>query len=202
MNRSVRRPQPELFAKWADEVSQAYVKARTEDPSYRFQWPRREGRSLYDVARTALAEMTDRRCSYCDSDSIDATGVESVDHFRPKSNPEFYALVCAWTNLFLVCSSCNHAKREQWTAALLKPDDIDYEFTRYFSYQFDTGRIIPNAAASSQERNRAQETIQLLDLNRPGLCTRRMRTTRLIRSAASDEERNDVGYRYLVPLSV
>jgi hypothetical protein len=34
--------------------------------------------------------MTAEHCSYCDGHPLNATGIETVDHFRPKSRPEFY----------------------------------------------------------------------------------------------------------------
>lgn len=125
-------------------------------------------------------------------------GDETVDHFRPKSRPEFYELVCAWTNLFLVCSACNHAKRELWDEALLRPDDPEFRFERYFEYRFDSGEVQPAPTASPEDQARARRTIEILDLNRVGACFSRRLTVRCLRRFS--EDRDALGYRYLIPL--
>jgi hypothetical protein len=37
-----------------------------------------------------------------------------VDHFRPKSRPEFVELVCSYSNLYLACADCNRNKKGTW----------------------------------------------------------------------------------------
>jgi uncharacterized protein (TIGR02646 family) len=115
---------------------------------------------LLDVVREALALMTAEHCSYCDGHPLDATGVETVDHFRPKGHAAFYELVCTWDNLFLTCTACNLAKRERWNEALLRPDDADFRFERYFEVRFDSGMLEPAAAANAAEQQRARQTIE------------------------------------------
>jgi uncharacterized protein (TIGR02646 family) len=144
--------------------------------------------------------MTAGRCSYCDGHPLDATGAEAVDHFRPKSHPDFYELVCTWTNLFLTCTACNHAKREQWDDALLRPDELDFRFERYFEYRFDCGKLEPAAAASSEEQHRAGRTIDIFDLNRAGACASRKRWVAWMRSLVTANDLDDCAYRYLIPL--
>lgn len=202
MNRTARGPEPGLLQQHGAQIGRDYAQRRRADPSYRYQWPQRDGQRLYDVAHTALRAMTDDRCSYCDGHPIDAVGEDQIDHFCPKGLPQFYELVCAWTNLFLTCSACNKAKRDNWDELLLRSDAEDYAFERYFEYRFDTGELHPNGAASDGDRARAAKTIGLLALNRPGACTMRKRTVRLIRHALSPDERSDVPYRFLLPLCV
>lgn len=108
-----RGPAPELLARHGAEVGAEYARRRREDSKYRFQWPQRGGQKLYKVARAALAEMTAHRCSYCDGYPLGATGKDEIDHFCPKTCETFYELVCEWTNLFLICTSCNAAKRDE-----------------------------------------------------------------------------------------
>jgi len=179
----------------AHEITSDYINKRSANPSHRFQWPRREKQSVYEVVRSHLSLMTDGHCSYCDGFPINDTGQEQVDHFRPKSLPEFYALVCSWENLFLVCSACNHSKQDQWDNALLKPDDPEYSFLRYFSYVSHTGELIPNAAATPDDQQRANRTIAIFDLNRAGACKARMRMVRSVQGGIEDDS-----YRYLMPL--
>jgi uncharacterized protein (TIGR02646 family) len=198
MRRCERGPAPELLARDGAELARRYVTNRLTNPAYRFQW----GASRLGVVREALERMTDERCSYCDGYPIAATGEESVDHFRPKSRAEFYELVCTWTNLFLTCTACNKAKQDQWDEALLCPDDSSYAFERYFEYRFDTGELQPSASASPDDQTRASRTIEIFDLNRAGACISRRRTVKRLRgrTSDSDDDLDDLDYRYLLPL--
>src|SRR5262245_20104431 len=145
--------------------------------------------------------MTAEHCAYCDGHPIDSVGAEAVDHFRPKSHPAFYELVCTWTNLFLTCTTCNHAKAEIWDDALLQPDDLDFSFDRYFEYRFDNGTLQPASAATAEEQRRAVRTIEILQLNRPGACASRRRAVQWMRSAIAGDDVGSLPYRYLLPLS-
>jgi uncharacterized protein (TIGR02646 family) len=195
-----RGPAPELLASHAVEVGAEYARRRRESSRYRFQWPQRGGRALYEVAHAALAEMTARHCSYCDGYPLSATGGDEIDHFRPKTREEFYELVCAWDNLLLSCTSCNKAKHEQWDPELLRPDEPGYAFGRYFLFNFDTGELEPAPDIPETDHRRAQRTIAILDLNRTGACTARLAAVRTIRRRESDDELADVAYRFLIPL--
>lgn len=192
-------PEPEVLAREGAQLGRDYAERRRTEAGYSFRWPQRGGRSMLEVVREALAAMTEGRCSYCDGHPIGALAKETVDHFRPKSRPEFYELVCAWTNLFLTCTACNHAKREQWDEALLRPDEPGFSFERYFEYRADSGRLEPATRASFDDQQRARRTIEIFDLNRPGTCKSRARAMHSIRRA-SVAELEDEGYRFLIPL--
>lgn len=200
MNVCFRGSAPELLDRYGYAIGQEYAAKRRANPSHTFQWPQREGQSVYTVAKTALEVMTQRRCAYCDGHPITAMGEDQIDHFRPKSREEFYELVCAWDNLFLICSACNKAKLNKWDNALLRPDEPGFSFSRFFTYRTDTGALEPNAAGSSEDRHRSQRTIEILDLNRIGACEGRRQMVRLILAAVSDEDLANVGCRYLIPL--
>src|SRR3954463_13535083 len=105
-----RGTEPEALANEGAQLGREYAERRRADRRFRFQWRR----SILEAVREALARMTDGGGSYCDGHPIDAMGAGAVDHFRPKSQSAFYELVCAWSNLFLTCTACNHAKGEQW----------------------------------------------------------------------------------------
>jgi uncharacterized protein (TIGR02646 family) len=189
-----------LLARHGPEIGAEYARRRRDDPKYRFQWPRRGGQKLYEVADAALAEMTAHRCSYCDGYPLNATGDDEIDHFCPKTREEFYELVCAWENLFLICTSCNKVKHDQWAPALLRPDAPGYSFARYFLFNFNTGELEPAPDISADDRQRALHTIEILDLNRTGACTARLAAVKTIRRRESDDELADVPYRFLIPL--
>jgi uncharacterized protein (TIGR02646 family) len=200
MTPCTRGPAPALLAREGAQIGRNYAARRSETPDFRFEWPRRDGQPLLAVVRAALAAMTAEHCSYCDGHPLDATGVETVDHFRPKSHPAFYELVCTWTNLYLTCTACNHAKREQWDETLLCPDDVDFAFERYFEVRFDSGELRPAAGASPADQRRARRTIDIFDLNRTGACGSRRRMIRYLRHRAAADELDDCAYRYLIPL--
>jgi uncharacterized protein (TIGR02646 family) len=175
-------------------LSASYVAGRATNPKHRFDWQA----SLYDEVKQALGEMTQMRCAYCDGDLRAGPVQEEIDHFRPKSQPEFYALVCAWDNLFLVCGPCNKAKGNRWELHLLKPDEIDYDFARYFSYSPRTGELEPNPGASEQDIERARVTIKMLGLNRGKHCTSRMWVRERLLEGLSPAERDRLSYRFLM----
>ncbi len=189
-----------LVERYGEAIGQEYIARRQQNPAYRFQWPRRESQSLSAVILEALKVMTDERCAYCDGHPIAAMGESQIDHFRPKSREEFYGLVCSWQNLFLSCNACNKAKLDKWEEALLRPDEAEFTFERFFSYRTDTGQLIPNAAASLHDQQRAAQTIEILDLNRSGACTLRKWMADLILKAQTEEELSVLGYRYLIPI--
>ncbi len=196
MQPCTRGPAPTLLATHGQSVGADYAARRGADPAFEFRWPRRDGQSLYDEAHAGVSAMTDQHCAYCDGFPLDATGREEVDHFKPKSRPEFYPLVCDWTNLFLCCTACNGAKREQWDADLLRPDAPGYAFEAYFEYRFDTGELRPASTASAEAQRRAGRTIEILDLNRAGNCANRKRARRCY--SRGDQEGND--FRFLPAL--
>jgi len=190
---------PSLLRRYESEVAEKYAKNRQANPNFRFQWPQREGTSLGAIARQALHEMTAGRCSYCDAYPFQHVGPECIDHFRPKSRVEFYPLVCQWENLFLSCAACNHAKQDDWEATLLRPDEPDFDFARYFLYQSDSGELHPNPAAPATDQLRAADTIRIFDLNRAPACfARRSAVKSMLR--AMEEDILEFGYRFLLPL--
>ena len=58
MTLCTRGPEPEVLAREGAQIGRDYAARRREAPGYGFQWPRREGRSLLEVVREALAIMT------------------------------------------------------------------------------------------------------------------------------------------------
>jgi hypothetical protein len=64
----------------------------------------------------------DARCAYCDIPELRYGPPRNytVDHFRPKSIPEFRGLLRAYSNLFYVCQDCNAAKGSAWPSAELQ----------------------------------------------------------------------------------
>ncbi len=118
--------------------------------------------------------------------------LETIDHFRPKSS--FPHRVYEWSNLFFCCDRCQAAKREDFSELLLKPDEAEYEFSRYFIVNYDSGEIQVNPLAATEEQAKATFTIELLNLNVNVICVSRQRE---LRHSKLEYDINDCCYRYL-----
>lgn len=103
-----------------------------------------------------------RICIYCrQPDSVAPGLVYSVDHFRPKSLPEFAALVCDYSNLYYCCPQCNSRKNDYWHSGneprFINPcDDTMADHLRFNAL---TGKV----TASSVHGEHMIEMLQLND---------------------------------------
>lgn len=78
-----------------------------------------DGSSLgYAGYREYIAVDCQRRCVYCDVAEDEVGGAESMhlDHFRPRSLPEFEHLANDPLNLHYACARCNLWKSNKWPA--------------------------------------------------------------------------------------
>jgi hypothetical protein len=69
-------------------------------------------------------------------------------------------------------------------------------FERYFEYHAASGELRPSTVADPTDRLRAEVTISMLNLNRPGLCSARIRALR----QGFDEYLDEHPYRFLYDL--
>lgn len=143
---------------------ESYVKNHPDSKD----WPQWKTRKINHVLFALLCHQTADHCSFCDGYPMtDDMTSETIEHFRPKSGPHARPdLRLTWENLFACCSGCQNAKRDLWHEALLKPDESDYSFDRYFSCAFTTGKLTPKRRLPEADRVRAEKSIQLYDLNR------------------------------------
>lgn len=120
-----------------------------------------EFRPLWRRVKDALAAMSSRKCSYCES-AIDAQRSAAVEHFKPKSL--FPSLVYELANFFLGCGGCNGAKSDRWPVGggeYVRPDEGDPATLFVFLEDGTVQAAIPGSAA--------EHTIRDLDLNREWL---------------------------------
>jgi uncharacterized protein (TIGR02646 family) len=128
-----------------------------------------------NAAKKALQQGLHRlahgKCAFCEGVLGAQTDLE-VEHYTAKSlEPE---IAFEWTNLLPACHKCNTAKSSQpHENRLLKTDIEDPEV--YFWVDPDTGRLEPYPTLDEQGRQRAEETVRLLDLQRPALRTQRQK---------------------------
>lgn len=172
MRRFDRQPAPPLIEDNWEDIGATYANRRFADPAYSFSWPQINNQRINAVAMPILVEQTGGHCSYCDIFPL-RRGDETIDHFKPKTDPLYYMDVCKWENLYLACKHCQDSKRTQFHDLLLRPDELNYSFQYYFSYNYTTHAISPNPAASDEDQQRAAWTIEIFDLNFPALKTSR-----------------------------
>lgn len=72
--------------------------------------------------RAFVREDFSECCAYCLFHELIAAGPANfeLDHFRPKSRPEFALLVNDFFNLYYSCHVCNHYKGNAWPSKQLE----------------------------------------------------------------------------------
>jgi uncharacterized protein (TIGR02646 family) len=146
--------------------------------------------------------MTQEHCAYCDCYPVEDATPGEIDHFQPKTSPQFYLQVCVWNNLFYACRKCNNNKGTQWNINLLRPDMENYQFLDYFLYETDSGKIVPNPRASKKQQTRAETTIAIFGFNDPSRCQSRRRLMKNLNLDCLPEEYDEHPYRYLIDLQL
>ena len=70
----------------------------------------------------------ERRCAYCyiPESRYGTPGNYTIDHFRPKSRPEFRKLICHYSNLYYVCRDCNLYKGAAWPSSVLRAQEFRF----------------------------------------------------------------------------
>ncbi len=99
-----RTTKPAVLEKKQQAWTQALLDAAT-----RVGKQKAEGKYRHADIRNALNQMFHGKCAYCES-KIAHVAYGHIEHFRPKSKPEFRALAFEWNNLMLSCPICNGAE--------------------------------------------------------------------------------------------
>ena len=112
----------------------------------------------------SLEAMQQQRCAYCEGEL--RIGKRHIEHFRQRDR--YTRLTFIWSNLFGSCNqddSCGKYKDElprYDPASLIKPDDEDPE---HFFLFISDGNIVVREGLSIMEKQRANETIRIFNLN-------------------------------------
>jgi uncharacterized protein (TIGR02646 family) len=142
-------------------LTQAFVKERRatgKTPSC--DWPKvRNSVGELMTLQKLLSAHTGQHCNYCDG-LMGYTSRDTIDHFLPKSL--FPCLAYMWSNLYLCCDGCQR-KGIRYDKRALRPDELGYSFSRYFRYRRDG--TVGVVATDEQDRERAEVTLKVLDLN-------------------------------------
>lgn len=176
MIRVERTAKPVVLAKKQAEWTQALLMAETEAE-------KRQAESKYrhrDI-KAALVAMFHGKCAYCES-RITHIDYGHIEHFRPKSKPQFRQLTFEWDNLLLSCAVCNGAehKSDRFPEAaeggpMINP--CEEEPREHFDFVFDTRARLASVVGKT---TRGKTTERLLGLNRPELRAYRSRLVMML----------------------
>ena len=127
-------------------------------------------------------------CGYCEEYCKG-----EVDHYKPKKL--FPDLVYVWDNWVYACHTCNNNKGETWlSSGFMDPCSLNTfgnGMKSCFIYDLETGEALPNPSLSKARRNRAQETIRVLNLNSSNRLKSRLDHICMIEALAKLAEQND-----------
>lgn len=191
-----RTPCPDYLVECWEILGIRYDEEKRQNAAFNFRWypPFR-----YQDTRRLLNEMTDGHCAFCDGGDLGAVSRGTIEHFRPKSLPEFRRLAFQWDNLYPCCDRCQSEKRADFDNLLLVADEPDYRFEDYFIVDYATGEIQPNPLVSGNNQQRARLTIDFYGLNISVRMHCRKKELKRYRQRDIEEDvLNDFSYRYFL----
>ncbi len=165
MKKFNRSAEPAICTEHSEAWNAQWVARLKANSGAVFSWYHIDKKSAREHMLPALRAQSLGHCSFCDAFPVEGVSNETIEHFRPKS--KFPEQAYSWANLYYCCDACQNAKREQWDDQLLHADAADYEFSRYFDFDFTTGAIRPNPLATEAEQQRAAVTVKLYGLDLP-----------------------------------
>ena len=133
-----------------------------------------------------LEEQENRCCPYCE---IEINLYNSqIEHIKPKD--KFPKLLTEYDNLLACClesKRCGNSKANKWDELFINPVIENPE--DYFEYDIKTGKIIP-IFKEKEKFEKAEYTIDLLNLNDNRLCNIRRKYILEFLSYSSNNENN------------
>ena len=167
MKKFDRAESPVFLEQNAARWNRQWADLKTQNAGAAFQWYSHAGQPVNQLLMPFLLAQTQEHCSYCDA-FPPKKGDKTIDHFLPKSALRHFLKAYEWANLYAACDHCQTSKMEQLSDSLLRPDALEYEFERYFIYQYDSHKIEINPTASDTEQAAALETRRIFDFNHKG----------------------------------
>ncbi len=193
-----RQDEPEFLQQNAARWNQQWAELKSRNPGATFNWYQHQRRPVNQLLGPLLQVQTQYHCSYCDAYPAQL-GDKTIDHFCPKSEPQYFMEAYSWRNLYCACNHCQTAKMEIFSEELLRPDDPDYSFDRYFIYNFATHEIEVNPGASPSDQSSAHTTIKIFQFNYLEKTTlRRHAWERWMRSAIQEQVLEDFPFRFIL----
>ncbi len=166
------------------------------DINNKFSWNVTIDNRRYHVKRIFLPQLlkaTKNHCAFCDAYPLDILGINNIpiEHFEPKSKAPDKAYF--WSNLFPVCYPCTDEKKDRFDDNLIKPDDDEYEFKKFF---FVTGEGFIECVRGDK-KSKASITIDIYKLNRSYLVKERKKSIRDYPKLQINNP-DEYPYRYLI----
>lgn len=204
MKKMVRPECPEWLAtnqkKWTD----AYCNRRQQETGASFSWPQYENKKINHLLQEVLNTCTTGHCSYCDGGfPLGCASRDTIDHFKPKE--AFCSEAFAWNNLYIACDCCQQVKLNRYSENLLRPDDTEFSFLKYFQFNYRTGHIEPNPLVSPETQAKAQETIKILGLNeheRPNARLSELKVFQNLQPNAQADLLETFNYRFILEIEL
>ncbi|MDX2070472.1 MAG: hypothetical protein SFV55_18740 [Haliscomenobacter sp.] len=161
-----RQEEPEFLQQNAARWNQQWAALKSRNPGATFNWYQYKGQPVNQLLLPFLKLQSQNHCAYCDAFPLQI-GDDTIDHFCPKSVPDYFMEAYSWRNLYCACNHCQTAKMESFSTDLLRPDAPDYSFERYFLYNYASHEIEVNPNASLTDQNKAETTIRIFQFNYP-----------------------------------
>jgi uncharacterized protein (TIGR02646 family) len=191
MRKFQRGPEPDFLRENWEEWGLSWERRKAANPGAQFHWRSHDGEPVNHKLLPPLKSQTQEHCSFCDGFPVCPPSIDTIEHFRPKNT--FPREAYRWTNLYYCCMHCQQ-KNDEFNEHLLQPDTPDYEFDRYFRWDFTLGTIEVNELASQTEQLRAAATIKLYRLNENHPVQRKLLARRRIK--LKDEPLDTLPYRH------
>lgn len=156
-----RKSMPACLSNW-EEWGREWQQRRLENTSAVFQWKTVDGVRVNQTIMPDLVEQSAGHCSFCDAYPVSPPSIDTIEHFKPKS--EFPINAYQWSNLYYCCVFCQR-KNGAYQSEIIAPDENDYAFDRYFMWSYTDGLIMVNPLASPHDKARAQLTIDYFRFN-------------------------------------
>lgn len=129
----------------------------------------------YPDWKDLIAKEASYRCAYCGLHESVMGGRRAyhIDHYKPRSRPEFASLEHVFSNLFYACPICNGFKGDDWPgdsqpdhSAIAYPDPSMVDYRNLFDIDLARGTVSGRYVAAKYVQTR-------LYLNRPQLLAER-----------------------------
>lgn len=190
MRKFQRGLEPEFLAARREAWGLEWEQRHAADSGTRFNWHQVDGEPVNRKLIPLLKAQTQDHCSFCDNFPVSPPSIDTIEHFRPKAR--FPREAYRWANLYFCCMYCQQ-KSDDFDEAALQPDAVDYEFDRYFRWDYTLGTIEVNERASAGDQHRARVTIKLYRLNVSHPIWRKLWLTR--RARLKDDPLDSLPYR-------
>ncbi|MFM2197357.1 MAG: hypothetical protein RLZZ505_789 [Verrucomicrobiota bacterium] len=190
MRKFQRAAEPDFLTNRWEKWGLEWEERHAENPRASFHWHQFDGEQVNQKLLPLLKSQTQDHCSFCDNFPVSPPSIDTIEHFRPKAH--FPRQAYQWENLYFCCMYCQQ-KSDEFDERILQPDALDYEFERYFRWDYTLGTIEINEQASDEDQQRAEITRKIYRLNEghPSLRKRELRR----RNQGLTDPLDDFAYR-------